>query len=95
MNDYPKGTRARLSVAITVAGVLTDPTDVTLCYKDPAAVTTVKTYSGAQIIKDSTGNYHYDLDLPTAGLWTYRFESSGTVVGTSPDSTFRVQASEF
>lgn len=34
----------------------------------------------AVVTKDSTGNYHVDVDLTIAGQWFYRFEGAGAVV---------------
>jgi hypothetical protein len=89
-NLYDPASKIRLSCRFTVAGVLTDPTTVTLKVKDPAGVVTTYTYSGGQITKDSTGNYHRDLTPSLAGRWYYRYIATGAVDATTEDS-FRVR----
>jgi hypothetical protein len=71
-----------------------DPATVTLKVKDPAAVTTTYTLAGGQVIKDSTGHYHYDLSVATAGLWSYRWETTGTYQA-AQEATFTVNAGAF
>lgn len=62
-----------LTAAFTVSGVATDPTTVVCKTTDP---TGVKTSPAA--VKDSTGNYHYDLAAAIPGRYYYRFEGTGT-----------------
>lgn len=84
----------RLSCAFTVNGVATDPTTVTLNVQDPAGVVTSYTYAGAQIAKDSVGNYHYDLNVVTQGAWLYEFIGTGTCIAAS-EGSFTVSLSVF
>lgn len=83
MASYASGSQIRLSAAFTVSGVATDPTTVSLTVKDPTGTETIYTYAAAQIVKDSTGNYHYDLTASTTGAYYYGFSASGTVVAAS------------
>lgn len=69
--------QVRLRATFTRLGALADPTAVTVTVKDPAGTKTVYTYAGSQIVKDSTGVYHYDLTVNQAGTWTYRWRSTG------------------
>jgi hypothetical protein len=82
MSDYIEGQLVRLSAAFTdAAGAAADPTTVTLKYlpaSAPGATTTTLTYpEDTEIVKDSTGNYHYDLPLDDPGAWVWRWESTG------------------
>lgn len=80
MTTYDKGDLVRVSAAFaTSAGVATDPTTVKFSFTDPAGTTTTYTYStDVQLVKDSTGNYHVDIDASSTGNWLYRFFSTGT-----------------
>jgi hypothetical protein len=61
------GNKVRLTATFTDAnGALLDPGTVALKYQvDNGAITTV-TWAGAQVIRDSLGVFHYDID--TSGL---------------------------
>lgn len=78
-NAYDVGDSIRLSVAFTnSAGAAVDPGAVSLKVKAPGGTVTTYTYAGATVTKDSTGNYHVDLDLPTAGEWLYRWAGTSS-----------------
>ena len=58
---------------------LADPTAVNLSFRTPAGVTTTYIYStDAELVKDTTGKYHVDIDANESGVWYYRFFSTGT-----------------
>ena len=80
INYYEKGDLVRASGAFTnVLGEALDPTTVIFQFKDPTGSTTSYTYGAAsQVVKDSTGNYHVDVDASAVGTWYYRFYSTGT-----------------
>ena len=51
-------------------GAATDPTTVTISIKDPGGVLDVDAVS---MVKDDTGDYHYDYDIPaTIGAYVGR-----------------------
>jgi len=80
-NVFAVGQRVRLSVAFAdLSGTATDPTAVTLKVRNPGGVLMTKTYALAEVTKDSTGNYHYDLDVDLAGTWYYRYNGTGALV---------------
>jgi hypothetical protein len=59
-------------------GLVLDPTVVKLSVKPPdPATTTTHIYGSSAIIKDSTGNYHYNQNANVAGNWFYRWWSTG------------------
>jgi hypothetical protein len=80
LTGYLRGELVRVSVAFTNnAGAAGDPTTVTLKYRPPGGAIVPIVYPAAGIVKDSTGNYHADIDTSSAaGIWRYRWE------GTSP-----------
>jgi hypothetical protein len=79
--DYDLGDLVRCSAPFTnTAGTAIDPTAVFFKAKDPEG-TAVGPYTygvDAALVKDSTGNYHVDLDASKPGTWYYRFYSTGT-----------------
>lgn len=80
MTTYDKGDLVRVSgMFADSAGVATDPTVVKFSFTNPAGTTTTYTYpTDVQLVKDSTGNYHVDIDASSSGTWLYRFYSTGT-----------------
>lgn len=80
--DYLVGETARISLVLTdLAGVAVDPGVLRLKYKDPAGALTTWLVAAGQVVKDSVGNYHADLPLPTAGAWRYRWEADAPNAG--------------
>jgi hypothetical protein len=80
MNSYDLGDVARISTiyTITATGAVLDPTTVTMVVMAPDRTETTYTYAGGTVTKDSTGNYHVDVSIAAAGLWRYRWTSTGT-----------------
>lgn len=63
------------------APITLDPTTVTVKVTDPTPTTTDYTLGAAQVIKDSVGNYHYNLATTGAsvlGYWVYTWITTGT-----------------
>lgn len=81
MNVYDRGDVVRVSAAFTnPAGAATDPTTVRVLYKYfESAVTTLVYPTDAALVKDSTGNYHVDIDLIAEGVWSIRIEGTGVL----------------
>lgn len=97
MSDtYIPGEVARISLTVTdVAGVVADPGALRLKVKPPAGALATYTYgAGVEVVKDATGRYHADIQLPTAGLWAYRWEldapNAGAVEGVITVQKIRV-----
>lgn len=89
MNSYHVDQLVRLSYAFTVSGVVTDPSTISLKVKDPTGAET--TYALAALVRDSTGDYHLDITVPTAGIWSWHIESTGADQA-SNDGQFYVTA---
>lgn len=92
-NTYDNGDLARCSAAFTTsAGVATDPTTVRFSVRNPAGTTTSYLYgTDSQLVKDSTGNYHVDIDANADGRWHYRFFSTGSGQAAA-EKSFRVKS---
>jgi hypothetical protein len=80
VNHHDKGDLVRLSGAFTDANdAAIDPGVVIFKYKNPSGTTTTKTYvTDPEVVKDSTGNYHIDIDANESGYWHYAVESTGS-----------------
>lgn len=82
MNSYVSGTPLRLTAGTfqNYAGAATDPSIITLRIRNPAHVITVLVYGVDPIVRDGVGQYHYDfLSTGATGLYSYRWEGSGTL----------------
>lgn len=79
-NSYDLGDLVRISgVFKDAAGEAIDPTSVSFRLRDPAGTVTTYVYGvAAELVKDSTGNYHIDVGASASGTWRYRWQSTGT-----------------
>lgn len=68
----------RVYGSFDVNDVPTDPTTVTLKVIDPAGNVSTYTYAAGDVIRDSAGEYHYDLALDEAETWYYIWIGTGT-----------------
>ena len=93
---YEYGTPVRCSnVFADDTGTAVDPTAVLFQFKTPALVTTLYTYgTDAELVRDSVGHYHVDLNGNAVGTWYYRFYSTGTGQ-TAAESYFVIMTSAF
>lgn len=80
MTEYVVGNVVRCATTFTdISGTAIDPTVVAFTYRVDAGDPTVYTYpTDAQLVKDSTGNYHVDISADTEGTYHWRFYSTGT-----------------
>ncbi len=93
---YDKGDLIRCSAAFTDAGgSAADPDVIIFKFTTPPGVTTTYIYdTDVELVKDSTGNYHVDVDGNAEGTWHYRFHSTGS--GQAADeSLFQVDPGVF
>lgn len=94
-NTYDLGGAVTCEAKFKKTGVLLDPTTVTFKVKNPLGVETTYVYNtDVQLIKDSTGIYHIDINANLVGTWFYRFESTGTGQA-AQEGSFRVRVSNF
>jgi hypothetical protein len=77
----------------TSDGTLTDPSTVTFRWRINDGAETVWVYgTDVQLVKDSTGKYHVDVQTTTVGVYSYRWEGTGALVATS-EGSFTVTSS--
>jgi len=95
MNAYDSGDVVRMTVAFTnQSGTAVDPGAVAVKVKSPLGVKTTYNYPADGVIKDSTGNYHFDIEPTVQGVWTYRWE--GTIANKgAEENSFQVRESAF
>lgn len=94
-NTYDVGDLVRVSAAFTSGGSAIDPTAVTAKVRDPSGnVTTLVYLTDGALVRDAAGAFHTDVNADEAGVWTYRFASTGTGQAAA-EGTFRVRASAF
>lgn len=79
MKQVIRGTTVRVTGTFKDAGVLTDPTTVSLEVSDSAGTITTYTYAAAQITKTSTGIYYKNVAISSEGSWRVRMTGTGTV----------------
>lgn len=78
-NQYLVGSMPTTSVKFTdTAGVLTDPTIVTLTIRKPDGTETA--YTASPVVHDGAGLYHADIPLTMAGRWLWKWNGDGAVV---------------
>jgi hypothetical protein len=86
MAEFIQGQVARISVTISdIAGAVGDPTALALLIQTPGGVVDRHT---SDIVKESTGKYHYDLPLVVKGSYRFRWESTGANQGATEDAFF-------
>lgn len=79
MSNFIVGDVVRLSVSVAdVTGALSDPSSLALVIKSPSGSSATHT---SDIVKDSVGNYHFDLPLDLPGSYGFRWQSTGTNQG--------------
>lgn len=96
MNSYDVGDVVRcVGNFASSEGVAVDPTAVLCKVRRPDGTIASYTYGAdAALVKASAGNYYLDVEATAAGLWAYRFYSTG-VGQAAGENVFRVRASNF
>jgi|SRR5882672_4345051 len=96
MNVYDLGDVVRSRVAFTnLASAAVDPGGVQFKIKSPLGAVTTYVYPvDSQLVKDSTGNYHVDVDADRQGVWVVRWVGTGSNKSAS-ESAFQVGESQF
>lgn len=82
-NRYALGTAVRCAIVFKDPdAVAADPTGVTFWYRKPTSPTLTELVYGtdAEVVKDSTGNYHVDVTVDVSGTWYYGFIGTGAIV---------------
>lgn len=100
INTYDIGDNVRCSAAFTDANSTAFDPDVVRFKLKPQgqSITTYVYGTDSELVKDSTGNYHVDVDVTSLpGTWYYRFEGESSAgVGQGADEVwFQVEKSVF
>lgn len=97
MAKYEIDTSIQLNGVFTnpLAGVPIDPTEVLLYVMDPNGNVSIYTNLLGQVIRENVGRYHFVLEPSLPGTWLYKWQGTGSVATTSPDTIFTVSASVF
>lgn len=93
MNTYQIDTAVTLSNLFTLADGVTpvDPTTVILYVIQPDG--TENQYTGGELDHPSVGRFNYGVVASESGLWTYKWQGTGSVEVTSPDTFFIINPS--
>lgn len=84
---YQPGDLVRLSTTFTVDDTPTDPTSVTLTVQKPDGTQTDYVHgTDPEVVKDSTGVYHADIEADQAGLWVWAWTGTGAAHGVDEGS---------
>src|SRR5689334_12331883 len=99
MNGFSCNIGDRVRCTGTVSqqdGTPTTPSVVKGWYKNPATgtVTTLQYGVDTALVQDSTGVYHFDLDVDVVGRWFFGFYSTGTGKAASDDGVIFAQESK-
>jgi hypothetical protein len=80
ITSYTKGSVVRIDGPFTdEASAVADPAAVLFRFRKPSGAETTYVYgTDTQLVKDSVGNYHADIDADLEGLYYYRMWSTGT-----------------
>lgn len=82
MITYDVGDRIPQSVAFTIDDVAADPTVLTCQVRKPDGTETTYTYvTDPEIVKDSTGTYHINIDAVQSGRYSGVWTGTGTAIG--------------
>jgi hypothetical protein len=77
---YVEGALVTVQGTYSIGGTVTDPTTVTIKYRNPSGVTTTVGGTAASVTNPSTGVYKLDVPANIPGTWTYQFKGEGTVI---------------
>jgi len=92
---YDVGAVVEAAVDIDVDGVLTDPSALTVKYRDPGGNVTTKVFgTDAEVVNDDVGIYHIDIHTDEKGEWAVRWVGTGEASGAT-EYSFHVRASRF
>lgn len=70
-----------------------DPSAVNLFIMAPDNTTQEQGWPFGNVAHPSTGVFTFTFTVSISGTWTYKWQGTGAVVCTSPDTTFQVQPS--
>lgn len=78
-NTYDIGDLARVTVDYARNGSAIDPTTVSLVVRAPDGTPSTYVYgTDVELVRVAQGSYRVDLDVEQAGIYRYRWTSTGT-----------------
>jgi hypothetical protein len=78
-----------------LAGAEVNPGTVSVKVKSPLGVITTYVYlTNPEVVKDSDGNYHIDIDPDRQGVWSVKWIGTGANKG-SAKSRFKIDEDDF
>ena len=84
MTTYDVGDRVRIEASFTnLSGTAADPTTVAVTVTTPGRTTVTPT-----VTKDSTGEYHADVDVDRPGEWIFRWTGVGALMAAESGSFY-------
>jgi hypothetical protein len=94
MNVYQIDTVIQINVTFYDVGLNqpADPATTALFVEDPNG--NVTQIASNLIVRTGIGSYYFNFLPPEPGKWIYKWEGTGTVIATSKDTSFLVQASD-
>jgi hypothetical protein len=92
---YDLGDKVRVRGAFTDdQGIPVDPTNIQFDWHGPTSSGSYVYGVDTELVRDSAGNYHVDIDADTSGPCYYRMYSTG-IGKAAAESYFIVKASQF
>ena len=94
---FTRGTTVRVSIVFrNFAGTVADPSTVTFVTEGPGISGEVAYVNGvdSELVKDSTGNYHFDFPLTAEGNYGWRWVGTGAVA-VAKEGRIKVAGSQF
>jgi DNA-binding beta-propeller fold protein YncE len=78
--NYTEGSQVTVTGTYSIGGTATDPTTVTISYRNPNGVVVNVGGTAVAVTNPSTGVYKLDIAANIPGKWHYQFLGAGTVV---------------
>jgi hypothetical protein len=96
MNQYATGNTVEVigDFTNTSTGAQVDPSQVSVTIRDPNGGENTYTYAASQVVKDSTGIYHYVVLASIVGVWGYRWVGLDTYEAAG-EQFFQIMPSQF
>lgn len=96
-NLYDKGDLVQVTASFSnrISGAPVDPATLVFKHKNPSGTLVTKTYgTDADVVRQSQGNFFFNINANTVGTWKYRWESTGDYQAAA-EGEFIVKASNF
>lgn len=97
MNTYELDSLVTSNVTFTqkAGGAPVDPTTIIFFVRNPAGQETSYSYGSSPMTRTGVGAYTIDFLVDAPGVWTYKWQGTGTAEVTTPDTLLSVNSSAF